>query len=729
MFPLWTLLSLSLFTATINNSAGSDHSTARTPTYFRHHGTLATSVSYAHITFDLHLSPVLHTIRSYCVHQAAVLAGHKQWTPGWADRVAFRPEQLIAPSYLPHIQKLQAHNCERLLDDYTDAVSLWYPYHNMYTPAFRQQINHTAQLWIDHWDTRRANHHSQTVDPELKQQATNNTLPAYLLNAHHLRTTINHTAVHDLYLSNPHLSRQKRGILSSLFSFGIGFLFSGLFPDQKVTEISTRQDHLIKALQVQDARINNLQKANDLLTNSLITINNNLDFLTSEQLLFQAIYAQDIAERDIRLAINSIASIAQNKLSPNLVPPHQLDHALQDLELQLQDHDISLFSRDVFNVYQSEITHIGFLNNTIRAIAHLPCYSSDNLLTLLEYLPLPTLLSNNSGRVIYTSPDLKNEILAITEELDSIEAYTTYYQPNSNLYYRSFPASYLTSCNKHGDYYYCPNLNYMDKRVNSSCLYALYKNNPEAITELCHFILNPLDDYLVQLNTTAFILYHASFQTITFKCNNLTHYFAFAGLRLLTAKPGCIIHTPSFKISTQDDTWLTPRTIQGPHIDFINITTMATLSALHSISNESFQHLQALSTSQGTLLKHFNAQIQQASVYKTHWWTSISTAVIVAIIVAFVVLILLYNCCYRNSLSTLPTHSTTIVNPTSQSAHTPSNNPVEPALYPTIQPTDHTTATAATASIPPPRNKRARRAEDITMHSFLNRVSYPFRFR
>ena len=658
----WLTLTL-LLSLSINHISSIRHtepslSFTHTPTYFKNHGSLATSITYAHLTFNFNISLLTETIKVYCIHQFAVTSDHHIWEHPINYKERYIAQPLTPPSFLPLIQRMQKHNCRRLVDDYNNLLSTWYPLAIQNSEYYLQNIRLDAQLWEDHWNRRRHDVMNAQVTEHERLTSYNNTTPFYLLDS----LTDHPTLLHNIHNSTFTHHRDKR-FLDFILGATIGTIFSTLFTSSQISKLQTQQQHLIKALAYEDSRLNILEKSVDLLTTSLRNINSALDSLTSEQILFQAIYAQDIAEKDIRLFMDSLSSIAQHQLSPNLIPTNKLSQAITALKQQLQPHDLHLMSDNPIDIYRSEITHVAYTNHTIQIIAHLPAYKPASVLRFYEFVPIPTLLSNSShpsSRRVYSSPTPQDELLAIS---------------TSGLLFRSFPKSYLATCNHISDVWYCPDLNFVDKRSQDSCLVALYSYNTPKIRSLCPFTINPDSDYLTQLNTTEYLLYQSDEAIIETSCPDSTDSFRFSGLRHLYLPSGCQVTTRAFIIVAEEDAWADPIIINGPNISFIDVMGGELIHHFHAIDDKVFDDLRALSHVRGALISGFHKEINEAVSNKNYFWSSIGTSGGIGLIILLIIAFLFYKYCCSNRNSQPPPY---IIQPPHLAPAT-YNNPIFPS--------------------------------------------------
>jgi hypothetical protein len=65
----------------------------------------------------------------------------------------------------------------------------------------------------------------------------------------------------------------------------------------------------------------------------------------------------------------------------------------------------------------------------------------------------------------------------------------------------------LHDCDCLLDLYFCHCQNMYDKRYTDDCIVALYNSDYSKVAEKCPVQVQPLEDFLVQLNSSHFILY------------------------------------------------------------------------------------------------------------------------------------------------------------------------------------------------------------------------------
>lgn len=153
----------------------------------------------------------------------------------------------------------------------------------------------------------------------------------------------------------------------------------------------------------------------------------------------------------------------------------------------------------------------------------------------LQYLPLPWLLPAHDGK--------ESEFL-----LHPITDAEYLLVDNERTRFRTMAAEEFTrDCKTVSGVLVCDGSRILDKRLQQTCLAALFLSHHEVTQTVCKVHVKDRKDTLVQYGPHAFFLYHADRQEIVRHCpNDADESAMFKGAVLLEAKAGCSFSTRSF---------------------------------------------------------------------------------------------------------------------------------------------------------------------------------------
>jgi hypothetical protein len=129
-----------------------------------------------------------------------------------------------------------------------------------------------------------------------------------------------------------------------------------------------------------------------------------------------------------------------------------------------------------------------------------PVVPAGSLLTLIKLHPFPLPIFGNNSIV----PDVDNQILALS--------------PLEIQMSSQFPATNLLCCNQVNHIYLCNKTGILDKKLDQSCLGALYNQQFDIARTLCPMkIINP-EEIIYRLNNNYHLVYTPVGQTISINC-------------------------------------------------------------------------------------------------------------------------------------------------------------------------------------------------------------------
>ena len=413
------------------------------------------------------------------------------------------------------------------------------------------------------------------------------------------------------------------------------------------------------------ARLNSLEKAHNLLVllsqkqaQTSQEIVKDLDhFLRTIDLLLihdaGVLYAQLDRimiqwELQVRMVIDAVQQAQHQKLSINLLDQEQL-LLLQQATLELASkHQYQVLPQQLSDYFQLDVSYARS-GPDVLLIVHVPCVSTDQLMTIYKFVPFPFPLpastsvsqltiqdslfpSLSSDRPLPDIPLTNNSTIseALFLDLDS-----DMIAINREQRYKLLTEADLAGCIKKNHIFLCEKNAVLNTDLGDTCLGALYFRSTEGVKTQCKFEKRPLKETVYQTGPFSFLVFTPEPYTTQVECRNGTHIPLFLGrMTKLNLEPHCYITLKAHHLQPSEHFQLDPSTIlsewiwnplqlpahllpQAPHVDLAlnhlssSIRSLSTDSqALYSKTQSDLKQL----TQDATLDSEFEALLVNLSL-------------------------------------------------------------------------------------------------------------------
>ena len=159
------------------------------------------------------------------------------------------------------------------------------------------------------------------------------------------------------------------------------------------------------------------------------------------------------------------------------------------------------FHTDLFQVEASLL----FDGKDAHILVHVPMAPQDGQMRLFRLHPFPLPLLEDK----YLIPEVKNDVLAISSSSSKLNI--------------QLAAVELLSCHRMNQFFMCDNFGVMSKRLNDTCLGALYFSKFAEAQKICKFKVAQAEELAYQIRKGEFIVYVPEPATIDIKCRNGTY--------------------------------------------------------------------------------------------------------------------------------------------------------------------------------------------------------------
>ena len=321
------------------------------------------------------------------------------------------------------------------------------------------------------------------------------------------------------------------GVRSTRFvgglSLGLGALgtFMGLYNKKQIdqlkrsfSELNDNHNKLIEVIQDQGGQIMDLQK------NEQVILRHMADsyicdpaFITHELLSME----MEIAQR-VETAVHGIQMAQLRRLATDLIPAGQLIALYNRIILQSQQIGHKLLTNAPSDLFQLEISYL-FDGDNVHLILHVPSVPESSLLRLLKLHPFPLPITSNFSVI----PSVKDDILAISSGMFRYSA--------------QISSVDLLGCHTINNIYLCEKSGVLSKKLNGTCMGALYVQDFTAAQELCDLELQPSRELVKPLLRNEFLIFSPEPQTSFVTCQNGTQSEIYVpiGISKIHISAGC----------------------------------------------------------------------------------------------------------------------------------------------------------------------------------------------
>lgn len=373
--------------------------------------------------------------------------------------------------------------------------------------------------------------------------------------------------------STPHIRHTRQILAAAALATGVLGTFLGLFNNNEISEIQTN--------------LLNLSDQHNILTNivqkherEIGTLHDQLTHLTSivEQLilynpaLVYAILDKTLHSIDDKITslFDALQQLQHQRLAVTLLDEFQLKTVFDSAAATALARNIFMLPTRPQDLFQLDTSYIRSQDEVLM-ILHIPCVSTDSLLTLYEYIPFPYPLTQSvpnlsppSSDNLHTLQDLvdANHLPSSSALFFKSDAPMIAIGSNKNLDYipyRLVSQSDLSSCIQKNHIYLCEHHQTLRKDLPGSCLGALYVQHEEGVIQNCQIIRRPLQEKTFRLSPTKHIVFSPYPLTTQINCNNGSHFTQkLSGTTTITIPPLCSIQLVNHTITSDGNIRLAP---------------------------------------------------------------------------------------------------------------------------------------------------------------------------
>ena len=333
------------------------------------------------------------------------------------------------------------------------------------------------------------------------------------------------------------LSRPKRQLLAGLgLVSGIVGTFLGLYNQYEIHNIqkqlldfSDQQTLLTNIVQKHDHIISELIKDMTHLTDivqTLIIYNPALVYAKLEQNI-------KLLEDRLQILFNTLQQLQHHRLAVNLLDENQMQVLLQAVQNTARSKQLQIIPTQPTDFFQLDTSYLR-IDNEVLILLHVPCLTSNHMLTLYRYVPFPYPVSTIQTFSTDPHPSIHNtnDILSRTAKNRS----SLFFLPETELIavgrntnsrdarYQLVSQAILASCIQQNHIFLCDRHQVLRKDLAGSCLGALFMQHQQGVIENCKVEYKPLRETVYQLTTNDHLVFSPYPLTTQILCSNGSHF-------------------------------------------------------------------------------------------------------------------------------------------------------------------------------------------------------------
>ena len=181
---------------------------------------------------------------------------------------------------------------------------------------------------------------------------------------------------------------------------------------------------------------------------------------------------------------------------------------------------------EVTDIIQNDCSFVSFEGGEIISLLHIPIYKIQTELSAYQYLNIPLTTSDNDTAITIQP---QNSILAINLQ--------------NELFIELSNFDLQHKCKRLKEKYFCEQKAVLKRPQQKTCLTSLFRQNNDEISKTCAIQISTIEEKVLQLNTTTFLIYTKNEKQIYITCTQgeekIENQFKLSKLTYLTMKNKC----------------------------------------------------------------------------------------------------------------------------------------------------------------------------------------------
>ena len=156
---------------------------------------------------------------------------------------------------------------------------------------------------------------------------------------------------------------------------------------------------------------------------------------------------------------------------------------------------------EITDIIQSDCSFVSYEGGIIIILLHIPVYKAQTELSAYEYLNIPITTTDNNTTISILPP---KPIIAINLQNELFIELTNY--------------ELTHSCKRIKERYFCEQKAVVKRPQHKTCLTSLFRQNNDEIFKTCSIQLTNINEQILQLNTSTFLIYSKTEKQIFVTC-------------------------------------------------------------------------------------------------------------------------------------------------------------------------------------------------------------------
>jgi hypothetical protein len=335
--------------------------------------------------------------------------------------------------------------------------------------------------------------------------------------------------------SDPKRVKRFLGLLLAIGSISLGLFNQAeiLHLQASMSNIIDQQNHIIDILQEHEVSIHNVQQDVSKIRDAFLIINEmvqeNEAITKIQEAEIQTIMVISTIRRVTECIQHGIEKLMTHRIPLCFLNTGQIQRSLAGLSHKAHSNKLEPVSQHMASFLQYETSFL-LVNGQIQVYVHVPLIDPSKRMDLLRFNNAPMPISNTLTFALAPSENY----LAISKE----GLHATISQLR------------ISTCKQYNYYLFCGNPLVLNKKINSTCLGAIYSQNFEQLKSICPAVFFQPSETITEITSNEYILYTTQPQTIQVTCKDKTTHIAVQGSHHLTLKSPCEVSTNEHIIRT-----------------------------------------------------------------------------------------------------------------------------------------------------------------------------------
>jgi len=338
-----------------------------------------------------------------------------------------------------------------------------------------------------------------------------------------------------LNITNAH-SRPRRQIIAGLgLVSGIVGTFLGLYNQYELHNI---QKQLLD-LSDQQTLLTNIIRKHEHVISELIKDMSHLTEIVQTLIMYNPALVYAKLEQNIKLIedrltqlFNTLQQLQHHRLAVDLLDENQMQVLQQAIQNTARSKYLQIIPTQPTDFFQLDTSYLR-IDNEVLIILHVPCLTSNQMLTLYRYVPFPYPVSTNHRLSSDPHPSIHNTNDILSRHfrnrsslffLPETELIAVGRNNNNNNRYQLVSQAILAGCIQQNHIFLCDRHQVLRKDLAGSCLGALFLQNQQGVIENCKVAYKPLRETVYQLSTNDHLIFSPTPILAQIQCSNGSHF-------------------------------------------------------------------------------------------------------------------------------------------------------------------------------------------------------------